>query len=353
MKTTKLITFGISLLFLSLVLISCGGGGGRVLPAATGARFEILIVMDNAEWQAPAGRAIFNLFNQDMPGLPQPEPMFNITQVRHADFISFLRPSRNILVIEVSPERFTHARINYSRDRFSRPQSFVHITVPDEDSLLEAINTHGENVLNYFVVTERERIMQSLTQRMNRNASQEILEHLGVQVNIPPDMRRSTSRENFFWITNDHHETLMNIVIYTYPYTDPNTFTYEFLIAKRDTIMKRNIPGQVSGSFMGTERQFATPIMREIAHNGEYAVEIIGLWRTMNGGAMGGPFYSLTRLDEVNQRIVTIEGFLFAPGVRKRNAIRTLEAVVHSIQLPQDMNRIEEISVIAPRITEE
>jgi len=160
-------------------------------------------------------------------------------------------------------------------------------------------------------------------------------------------------RENFFWITNDHHETLMNIVIYTYPYTDPNTFTYEFLIAKRDSIMKRNIPGQVPGSFMGTERQFATPIMREIAHNGEYAVEIIGLWRMMNGGAMGGPFYSLTRLDEVNQRIVTIEGFLFAPGVRKRNAIRTLEAVVHSIQLPQDINRINEISVIATRPTEE
>ena len=354
MKTKKLTSLGISLLFLSLALASCkGGGGGRVLPAATGARFEILIVMDNAEWQAPAGRAIFNLFNQDMPGLPQPEPMFNITQVRHADFIDFLRPSRNVLVVDISPERFTQVRINYGKDRFSRPQCFVRITAPDKESLLEAIETRGNNILNFFVVSERERIMQLHTQRMNRSASQEILEHLGVQVDIPPDMRRSTSRENFFWITNDHHETLMNIVIYTYPYTDPNTFTYEFLIAKRDTIMKRNVPGQVPGSFMGTERQFAIPVMREIVHNGEYAVEIVGLWRTMNGGAMGGPFYSLTRLDEVNQRIVTIEGFLFAPGVRKRNAIRTLEAVAHSIRLPQDINRIDEISVTAPRITEE
>ena len=352
MKTKKLIYFGISFLFLSLVFLSCKDTG-RVLPAATGARFEILIVVDNAEWQAPAGRAIFNLFNQDMSGLPQPEPMFKITQVRHADFIDFLKPTRNILLVDISSEKYTQSRITYSKNRFSNPQAFVRITTPESSSLLETIETYGENILNYFVVSERERSIYFLNRKMNRNASQEIQDQLGIQVHIPVEMKRSTTRENFYWITNDHVETRQDIVIYTYPYTDPNTFTYEFLIAMRDSVMKQHIPGEIPGSFMGTERQHAFPVMREIAHNGEYAVEITGLWRMMNGGAMGGPFYSLTRLDEVNQRVITIEGFVFAPSTNKRNAIRLLEAVAHSMKLPQDMNRIEEINIVASKTTEE
>ena len=63
------------------------------------------------------------------------------------------------------------------------------------------------------------------------------------------------------------------------------------------------------------------------------------------GGSMGGPYYSLTRLDEVNQRVVTIEGFVFAPATNKRNAIRALEAVAHSMRLPQDVNVIGEVTV--------
>ena len=87
------------------------------------------------------------------------------------------------------------------------------------------------------------------------------------------------------------------------------------------------------------------PEMQEITVNGEYAAEIRGLWKMIGGGSMGGPYYSLTRLDEVNQRVVTIEGFVFAPATNKRNAIRALEAVAHSMRLPQDVNVIGEVTV--------
>ena len=127
-------------------------------------------------------------------------------------------------------------------------------------------------------------------------------------------------RDNFYWITNNSGYIRQDLVIYTYPYTDPNTFTYEYLTAKRDSVMRANIPGEVEGSYMGTEWKYARPEMQEITVNGEYAAEIRGLWKMIGGGSMGGPYYSLTRLDEVNQRVVTIEGFVFAPATNKRNA---------------------------------
>ena len=51
---------------------------------------------------------------------------------------------------------------------------------------------------------------------------------------------------------------------------------------------------------------------------------------------MGGPFVSLTRLDQVNGRVVTAEAFLFAAGQKKRNAMRQQEAILYTLQMPQD-----------------
>lgn len=334
------------LLFLSLFLFSCKNST-RVLPSATGARFELLVVMENSTWKAPVGRSVFNLFDQNTPMLPQPEPMFKINQVRHADFSDILKPSRNVLYTDISPEKYTQPKILYSKDHFAFPQCFVRITAPDDSAFMNIIKTHGNEILNYFVTSERERTMYFNKKDLNKKAVQEVQELLGVQVDIPIDLKLSTKKDNFYWISNDNSYIRQDLVIYTYPYTDPNTFTYEYLTAKRDSVMKQYIAGEIEGSYMGTEYEYAQPIMQEIAVNGEYAAEIRGLWKTLNGGSMGGPYYSLTRLDEVNQRVVTIEGFVFAPATNKRNAIRMLEAVAYSLKLPQDMNVIGEVNVTA------
>ena len=71
-----------------------------------------------------------------------------------------------------------------------------------------------------------------------------------------------------------------------------------------------------------------------------------------NGASMGGPFYSHTRLDEINQRVITMEVFVFAPGKKKRNPIRQLEAVLFSAKLPQEINALNEVSVVAEKKAE-
>jgi hypothetical protein len=98
---------------------------------------------------------------------------------------------------------------------------------------------------------------------------------------------------------------------------------------------------------MGTELKYAEPEFKEIWVNGGYCAELKGLWKIFNGGGMGGPFYSHTRLDEINQRVITIEGFVFAPGTTKRNHIRYLESVLYSAKLPQEINALKEVSVVA------
>ncbi len=329
----------------SLVFISCIKTG-VVLPSATGTRFEILVVMDDADWKAPAGRALINLLDQDMPALPQPEPMMNIIHCQHKEFSSLLKPTRNILIVDLDI-RFEQAKIIYGNNTWSQPQSVVRIQAADDDALLELLNKYGAKVLDYFLTTERNRQITMGKNYLNLKAKREIEAQYGIQIDLPSELSKTVSNENFYWATNDHARMRKDIVIYSYPYTDKNAFKKENLIAMRDSMMKANIPGELAGSYMGTELVHDQPIWREININNTYCAELKGLWRMYGGASMGGPFYSHTRVDEVNKRVITVEGFVFAPGTKKRNHIRQLEAVVYSVKLPQEINVIQEVSVSA------
>ena len=51
---------------------------------------------------------------------------------------------------------------------------------------------------------------------------------------------------------------------------------------------------------------------------------------------MGGPFVSLTRVDELNNRLVTVEAFVYAPSRPNRNLIKRVEAALYTLQLAHE-----------------
>jgi hypothetical protein len=128
-----------------------------------------------------------------------------------------------------------------------------------------------------------------------------------------------------------------DVLVYSYPYIDTKAFTKEELNARRDAVLSQLVTGSVDGSFMGTEYKVMPPQMRTIlVQDSAQAYEIKGLWKILNGEAMGGPYVSHTRLDHVNGRVVTAESFIYAAGQKKRNALRQAEAVLYTLQLPED-----------------
>ena len=57
-------------------------------------------------------------------------------------------------------------------------------------------------------------------------------------LNVPEEMVYYKDTTNFFWATNNASTGRMDVVVYTFPYTDPNTFTADYLVAMRDSVMK-------------------------------------------------------------------------------------------------------------------
>jgi hypothetical protein len=155
---------------------------------------------------------------------------------------------------------------------------------------------------------------------------------MGFYMAVPRNMVRCKKAENFMWISNNAGNMNRNIVLYSYPYTEADAFTRAKLLQKRDSVMKLHIPGPVENSYMTTEYRFEPPIWEETAMaNKQYAIRIQGMWR-VEGEYMGGPFVSISCLDQKNQRIITAEAFIYAPNQYKRNAMRQLEAALYTIK---------------------
>ena len=83
--------------------------------------------------------------------------------------------------------------------------------------------------------------------------------------------------------------------------------------------------------------------------NGRYVQVVRGLWE-MENDIMGGPFVSHSVVDEINNRVIVVEAFLYAPNRKKGSMMRKLEASLFTLKLPADKfieesTRLEEFSI--------
>lgn len=337
--------------FLALLLpllISCGKGNERLLTSATGSIYECLVV-------SPAGvkEEVCELMGADMYGLPQMEPYFTVTSVSNGQFDDFLKSTRNILIVDIDEHKYTQVKATRSCDVWAKPQAVVRIQAPNKEAFLAYWKQSGEQIREWFVREELARQLRFYRANTNKDARAK-LDRRGYDMLIPEDymliqdaqfkMHNSEDSVDVVWCCNNKGPMRKDIVVYSYPYTSQDQFGHESIIAMRDEVMGQLVSAQVEGSFMGTESKHFPPVTRQVTAlrdtaGGFYAMETRGLWKIYHGEAMGGPFVSLTRLDQVNGRVVTAEGFLFAAGQKKRNAMRQIEAILYSLEMPNERQR--------------
>jgi len=335
------------LLLCCLTFAACKNNNKRILTSATGTIYELLIVADNQYWNGTTGDSLREVFEEPMVGLPQVEPYFNISQAPTSAFDNMLMPSRNILIIDVNSEKYTQTKIGYSTDLWSHPQAVVKVSCPDKETLADCISKYGRRIRKYFVDQELSRQGVFYETYCNHEASREIMKKFGVDILIPNDMVKIQDDTDFYWVCDARGQARKDIVIYSYPYTDPNTFTLDYLIHKRDSVLGKYVTDSQNGHMI-TERNHIPPVLDEFTVNkGGYCAEVRGLWKMKDGLAMGGPFVSHSRVDEINHRVITVECFVYAAGMKKRNTLRQMEAVLYTMKLQQEINELDQVVVTA------
>jgi len=218
------------------------------------------------------------------------------------------------------------------RDRYAKNQLVMVMNAPSIESIVEHMQTHPTSIIDYFNQVEIDRMINIYSSQYSSLVMKHVKKAFDIQIKVPADMNSYRDTTNFFWASNDAKIGRTDLVVYTFPYKDKNTFTADYLIAKRDSVLKQNILGVFPNSYMKTQKIGITYTPLTLS-NGKYCGELRGLWE-MQGDMMGGPFVSHIRLDEKNNRIVVVEGFVFAPETNKRNYIRRIEAALYTLQLP-------------------
>ena len=120
-------------------------------------------------------------------------------------------------------------------------------------------------------------------------------------------------------------------MIYTYDFTDTIAFNPTRIISYRDSITKEYIPGPSEGSYMAVSKDYILPESKQIDFNGLFAIETRGLWK-VEGDFMGGPFINYTFVDEKRNKVITIDGYVYAPNAPKRNMVMQLESIIWSFK---------------------
>ena len=366
------------MILITTLLVGCGKGTGRTLTSATGSVYECLVVINEApltqeQLNEVAKLSLVNeassytkpiattydlvdaIMAADMPCMPQVEPYFRLTNVSMSHFDDMFKPTRNILFIDINPQKYTQLKTKVSKNYWSKPQAVCRIQSPSQEKFVAYWLEHGKEIREWFVEQEIQRQTKFYRASTNKEA-RAILQKQGYDMLIPEDyivlmdtvlagattysLRQPIVLENevrVLWCCNNKGSMRRDIVVYSYPYTDANTFTSDFLNEKRDAVLSRIVKGSVEGAYMGTEYKVMPPQMQRVSvKDSLQAYEVRGLWKILNGEAMGGPYVSHTRLDQVNARVVTAETFLYAAGQKKRTALRQAEAILYTLTLPQD-----------------
>lgn len=344
----KRIAFYLSLALVVLVLASCKEGQKSLFtPVSSGRPYEVLVVVDKAVWERPSGRALFNVLDTDVPGLPQPERSFRISNVAPAHFDRVLRIFRNIIVVDIK-KSYTQPKLKFTRDAYASPQMIMTIQAPDEDTFESFVEKNGQVIIDFFVKSEMNRQIALLKKKHSDVISTKVNSMFDCDIWIPTELSNYKVGKDFLWASTNRASADMNFVMYSYPYTDKNTFTKEFFVNKRDSVMKINIPGEREGMYMATDSMFVD--VQDIVVKGEYAQEARGLWQ-MENDMMGGPFVSHVRVDRANGRVIVVEAFIYSPDKLKRNLMRLMEASLYTLRLPNE-SLLDEI-VIDGNISEE
>ena len=123
---------------------------------------------------------------------------------------------------------------------------------------------------------------------------------------------------------------MQNLVIYKLkgkPLQQAGKNMADTFTALRDSVMKSNIKGETNAMYMQTA---ALPVNVNMLHERNKNLIIFrGLWE-VKGDAMGGPF--VRHVIEHKGNTLVVEAFGFAPGKKKRNYLRQLEAALYTLK---------------------
>ena len=319
-----------------LLLTACHSRQNEAImkKSSSGKTCEVLLAADRYTYSGDTKELIDSIFQEPQPGLPQPEPRFDVVNIPVSSLhnTQMFQMHRNIILCDVNPENPDKVYIGH--DKWATPQTMVDIAASSDSALMSLLRRYEKVIKREIYNDEHQRIINAFHNIRNVELMQRIKQKFGFEMTFSEDFRMAqtaTDDPDFAWVHKETKDFSLGVLIHTMPYRDEGQFAEEKILNRLDTIMRRKVPGPAEGSYMGTERRM------ELVHNkvdyrgSNYCIETRGLWRTF-GDFMGGPFVTYTVLSPDGTQIVEVTGYVYCPRFNKRDYLMQVEGICNSIR---------------------
>lgn len=328
--------------------------GTETLPTSTGDIDEIVLLMPDKLWQGGAGDTLRKILLQDFELLPQSEPMFDIRTLGALKFFSSLlqRSAVVMVVADLSDtnndisvavkeqlQRFTEAGKDIPpffarRDVWSTPQRVIYMYANSAAELEAKISANAKGIIQQLhEIGDQKAYNNAYARKINEGLTTAMAKDYGASFDVPGNFEVAQKKDNFIWFRADNEATeeVLNLMLYTKPYTNTEGANLKTALTLRNEIGK-NVSTQIEGSYMqaDTTLGFVTKMVK--LPSGQNALEVRGLWR-MYGDFMGGPFLLYCIDDTANKQFIIADGFVYAPKIDKRRLMRKIEMILRSTQI--------------------
>ena len=306
-----------------------GGMAGKIMPNITGGAGEVLVVMDQFNWDNSAGDILQDILKEEFPGLPQSEPFFDVIQVTASSFDGVYQFHRSIVLTKVGAG--LEPNIRYRENIWAKPQIMVQLEAPTGAALKELIGENEKQIVSFLVQYDRNRLMNVYKDSKDPAIQKDIASHHQIRLAIPRGYNMDFSNEDYTSVSIESPDLSQVIQVYDYPANGPEDLNVANIIEKRNSFTQANVKGPREGSYMTISRMFE-PIAYDLRNNNRNVIELRGLWDLENG-YMGGPFVSHSVYDAERNRIVTVDGYVYHPNQKKRVKLKQLEAIIYSMEV--------------------
>lgn len=311
----KTITFLFPFCLIFLLLTGCGlTGKNRKKPASTGQPYEIVLEGDTDS-------IVTRILTEDVPALPQPEPLCKLIQVKKGKTKGSYLLVRTRIIVNITDKDFA---VKLSHDENAAPQNIIRINARSVQQLRERLN--GEKLRQIVDEAELKHLTEMISNnpsKQNKEMQEEVKKTFGLDMKIPVSMNASKKAKDFIWISNNASTGMQNLLVMRVKSEErrmknSNAFHVNDK-AQIDSILRTNMPGETDNMYM------VIPVLSER-----------GLWE-MKGDAMGGP-YVMHRIHRQTSQTVKpgyslyIIGFVYAPEMKKKILIKQLEAAISTIK---------------------
>ena len=328
----KIFSSGLLVLLASVIFASGCKGTKALLPNVSGKACEIMVVIDKDYWEGPLGDEVRLVLADEVPYLPQREPLFNLSNVPLSGFSDLFRVHRNIMLLQVDPQ-IDSVGIFFHKDVWAAPQSVVQVSSYTSDEAIELIKDNAPLIVSYFEQAERDRVIGNALLYEDHSIADTVSAIFGGSLHFPQGYKLRMATDDFAWIAYDREYVYQDILIYKYTITEKDPFSTENIIARRNEAMKENVPGMFENSYMTTS-PVLEPLVEHVRYRNLDFMQTRGLWEVEND-YMGGPFVAHSFYSQDGKDMIVTEAFVYAPRYDKRLYMLQAEALLYSWEWAQ------------------